>query len=252
MHAGLETRLDGKVALVTGGARRVGAAIVRALHEVGATVVIHANRSVDEAGALRDALNAERSGSADAVRCDLDETGELGPMIEHVVARHRRLDVLVNNASGFHPTPIGRTNEAQWAELMGSNLKAPFFLSQAAAGPLRASRGCIVNIVDIHARKPMRDYAVYCAAKAGLQMLTLAMAKDLGPEVRVNAVAPGAILWPESPMDPQVQDEIIATTTLKRVGDPSDVARTVRFLVADAPYITGQVIAVDGGRSIGW
>ena len=252
MHVDPSRALGGRVALVTGGARRVGAAIVRALHEAGATVVIHANRSVDEAGTLRDALNAERAGSADAVRCDLDETGELGPMVEHVVARHGRLDVLVNNASGFHPTPIGRTNEAQWDELMGSNLKAPFFLSQAAAAPLRANRGCIVNILDIHARKPMRDYAVYCAAKAGLQMLTLALARDLGPEVRVNGVAPGAILWPEAHMDPQVQDEIIATTTLKRVGDPSDVARTVRFLVADAPYITGQVIAVDGGRSIGW
>lgn len=252
MYEELETRLDGRVVLVTGGARRVGAAIVRTLHNAGATVVIHANRSVDEAGALRDALNAERAGSADAVRCDLDETGELLPLIEHLTARHGRLDALINNASGFQPSPIGRTNEALWDELMGSNLKAPFFLAQAAATALRASRGCIVNIVDIHARKPMRDYAVYCAAKAGLAMLTLALAKDLGPEVRVNGVAPGAILWPEAPMDPQVQDEIIATTTLKRVGEPNDVARTVRFLVADAPYITGQIIAVDGGRSIGW
>ena len=252
MHEEFETRLDGRVALVTGGARRVGAAIVRALHAAGATVVIHANRSTDEAAALRDTLNAVRAGSADAVRCDLDQTGELLPLIEHLIARHGRLDALINNASGFHPTPIGRTNEALWDELMGSNLKAPFFLSQAAAAPLRANRGCIVNIVDIHARKPMRDYAVYCAAKAGLAMLTLALAKDLGPEVRVNGVAPGAILWPEAGMDPQVQEEIIQTTTLKRVGDPSDIARTVRFLVADAPYITGQIIAVDGGRSIGW
>ena len=252
MYEELETRLDGRVALVTGGARRVGAAIVRTLHAAGATVVIHANRSTDEAGALRDALNAERAGSADAVRCDLDETGELAPLVEHLVARHGRLDALINNASGFQPSPIGRTNEALWDELMGSNLKAPFFLSQAAAPALRKSRGCIVNIVDIHARKPMRDYAVYCAAKAGLAMLTLALAKDLGPEVRVNGVAPGAILWPEAGMDPQVQEEIVATTTLKRVGDPSDVAHTVRFLVADAPYITGQIISVDGGRSIGW
>ncbi len=252
MHADPINPLTGRVALVTGGARRVGAAIVRELHAAGATVVIHANRSVDEAGALRDALNAARPGSADAVRCDLDHTGELGPMIEHLVARHGRLDVLINNASGFHPTPLGRTTPAQWDELMGSNLKAPFFLSQAAAAVLRANRGCIVNLVDIHARKPMRDYAVYCAAKAGLAMLTLALAKDLGPEVRVNGVAPGAILWPEAQMDPQVQDEIVATTTLKRVGEPADVARTVRFLVADAPYITGQIIAVDGGRSIGW
>jgi pteridine reductase len=252
MYEELEMRLDGRVALVTGGARRVGAAIVRALHSAGATVVIHANRSVDEAGQLRDSLNAERAGSADAVRCDLDETGELAPLIEHLMERHGRLDALINNASGFQPSPLGRTNEALWDELMGSNLKAPFFLSQAAAAPLRASRGCIVNIVDIHARKPMRDYAVYCAAKAGLAMLTLALAKDLGPEVRVNGVAPGAILWPEAPMDPQVQQEIIDTTTLKRVGDPSDVAHTVRFLVADAPYITGQIISVDGGRSIGW
>ena len=244
--------LAGRVALVTGGARRVGAAIVRALHAAGMTVVIHANRSVDEAGRLRDALNAVRPASADAVRCDLGNTAELGPLVEHLLARHGRLDALVNNASGFHRTPVGSTSEAQWDDLLGSNLKAPFFLCQAAAPALKRQRGCIVNLVDIHARKPMRDYAAYCAAKAGLAMLTLALAKDLGPEVRVNGVAPGAILWPEAAMDPRVQDEIVATTSLKRVGEPADVARTVLFLVRDAPYITGQIIAVDGGRSIGW
>lgn len=242
----------GKVALVTGGARRVGRAIVEALHSAGFTVVIHANRSLDEAGSLRDRLNAVRPGSADAVRCDLLKTGELAPLIEHLVARHGRLDALINNASTFHPSPIGRTTEAHWDDLVGSNLKAPFFLCQAAAPALKRSRGCIVNIVDIHAQKPMRDYALYCAAKAGLAMLTQALAKDLGPEVRVNGVAPGAILWPEAPMDEKVKAEIVATTTLKRVGDPSDIARTVRFLVCDAPYISGQIIAVDGGRSIGW
>lgn len=242
----------GRVALVTGGARRVGRAIVGSLHAAGFTVVIHANRSLDQAGKLRDALAAQRPGSADAVRCDLLKVGELAPLIEHVVSKHGRLDALINNASTFHTSPIGSTTEAHWDDLVGSNLKAPFFLSQAAAPALRRSRGCIVNIVDIHARKPMRDYALYCAAKAGLAMLTLALARDLGPEVRVNGVAPGAVLWPEAPMDDKVKAEIIATTTLKRAGEPDDVARTVRFLVCDAPYISGQVIAVDGGRSIGW
>lgn len=244
--------LVGRVALVTGGARRVGAAIVRELHAAGMTVVIHAHRSSDDASRLRDELLALRPGSADAVRCDLLRTAELGPLIEHLIAKHGRLDALINNASTFRSTPIGRASEAQWDDLVGSNLKAPFFLSQAAAPALKKSGGCIVNVVDIHARKPMRDYAVYCAAKAGLAMLTMALAKDLGPEVRVNGVAPGAVLWPSAPMAPSVQAEIVATTTLKRVGEPRDVARTVRFLVADAPYISGQIIAVDGGRSIGW
>lgn len=252
MHRASDHSSAGRVALVTGGARRVGAAIVESLHDAGFIVVIHSNRSVDEAGRLRDRLNATRPGSADAVRCDLLRTAELAPLIEHVVARHGRLDALINNASSFHPTPLGRTTEAQWDDLVGSNLKAPFFLSQAAAPALRQAQGCIVNVVDIHARKPMRDYAIYCAAKAGLAMLTLALAKDLGPEVRVNGVAPGAVLWPETPMDERVKHEIIATTTLKRVGSPEDVARTVRFLVCDAPYLSGQIIAVDGGRSIGW
>lgn len=242
----------GRVALVTGGARRVGRAIVETLHAAGFTVVIHANRSLDEAGKLRDQLARLRPGSADAVRCDLLEVGALAPLVEHVVAKHGRLDALVNNASTFHRTPIGTTTEAHWHDLLGSNLKAPFFLSQAAAPELRRRRGCIVNIVDIHARKPMRDYALYCAAKAGLAMLTQSLAKDLGPEVRVNGVAPGAVLWPEAPMDAEVKDEIVATTTLKRVGTPDDVARAVRFLVCDAPYVSGQIIAVDGGRSIGW
>lgn len=241
-----------RVALVTGGARRVGRAIVESLHDAGFTVVVHANRSLDEAGRLRDALCERRPGSADAVRCDLLRTAELAPLIEHVVAKHGRLDALINNASTFHPTPIGKTGEAHWDDLLGSNLKAPFFLSQAAAPELKRRQGCIVNLVDIHARKPMRDYALYCAAKAGLAMLTLALAKDLGPAVRVNGVAPGAVLWPEAGMDPRVKDEIIATTTLKRAGTPEDVARTVRFLVCDAPYLSGQIIAVDGGRSIGW
>ena len=244
--------VTGRVALVTGGARRVGRAIVETLHAAGYTVVIHANRSLDAASILRDRHDAIRPGSADAVRCDLLRTAELEPLIEHVLAKHGRLDVLINNASTFHPSPIGRTTEAHWDDLLGSNLKAPFFLSQAAAPALKRAHGCIVNLIDIHAQKPMRDYALYCAAKAGLAMLTLALAKDLGPEVRVNGVAPGAILWPETPIDERVKQEIIATTTLKRIGDPSDVARTVLFLCRDAPYLSGQVIAVDGGRSIGW
>ena len=239
-----------KVALVTGGARRIGAAIVRCLHASGIRVAVHYRASESDANALVDALNASRAGSAHAFPLDLRETPRLSGLVENCVTHFGRLDILVNNASTFYPTPVAETTEAEWHDLLAVNLKAPLFLSQAAATHLAAARGCIVNIVDIYAERPLRDHAVYSAAKAGLVMLTRALAVELGPAVRVNAVAPGAILWPEHAAGDELRDTVIGRTALKRMGDPEDVARAVRFLVTDAAYTTGETIAVDGGRSL--
>ena len=242
--------LGGKVLLITGGARRVGAEIVRTLHGAGASILLHYRTSAAEAGELAAELNAQRRGSVALHAADLGEEG----FAESLVAAARRafggIDILVNNASSFYPTPLGTITAQQWDDLFGSNLRAPLFLSQAAAPALRERRGLIVNMVDIHGLRPLRDHAVYCAAKAGLAMLTRSLARELGPEVRVNGVAPGPVLWPEQALDPALQAEIIGKTALKRAGTPQDVARTVLFLALYAPYITGQIIAVDGGRSI--
>jgi pteridine reductase len=239
-----------KVALVTGGARRIGAAIVRCLHAGGIRVAVHYRASESDANALVDALNASRVDSAHAFPLDLRETPRLSGLVEDCVAHFGRLDILVNNASTFYPTPVAETTEAEWHDLLGVNLKAPLFLSQAAATHLAAARGCIVNIADIYAERPLRDHAVYSAAKAGLVMLTRALAVELGPAVRVNAVAPGAILWPEHTAGDGLRDAVIGRTALGRMGDPEDVARAVRFLVMDAAYTTGEIIAVDGGRNL--
>jgi len=239
-----------KVALVTGSARRIGAQTVRTLHACGFRVVVHYRSSADDAERLAAELNALRPDSARTVRADLLQTATLPALVETVIGFWGRLDVLVNNASAFYPTPVGEITEEAWDVLVGSNLKAPLFLCQAAAGELRRTRGCIVNMVDIHADRPLKHYPVYCIAKAGLVMLTKSMARELGPEVRANGVAPGAILWPEAPHPSAEQEEIIARTALKREGEPMDIARTIRFLVTDAPYITGQIIAVDGGRTL--
>ena len=238
------------VMLVTGGARRVGAAIVRRLHGEGARVAVHCRHSRDEAEALAAELNARRPGSVAVLQADLLDTAVLPALVSAVVARFGRLDGLVNNASSFFPTPMGRMDEAAWTDLVGSNLKAPLFLSQAAAPHLLATRGSIVNIVDVHAERPLHGYALYCAAKAGLLGLTRALAVELGPAVRVNGVAPGAIEWPDDgQFPPAAQDAVVRHTLLGRVGEPDDVARTVVFLLCNAPYTTGQIIAVDGGRS---
>ncbi|HRP96704.1 MAG TPA: pteridine reductase [Rhodocyclaceae bacterium] len=238
------------VVLITGAARRVGAEIARTLHAAGATVVLHHRHSAGEAHALAEALNAQRPRSASTLQGDIKDDGVPEALVADLLARHGRLDGLVNNASSFFPTPIGTIGTTAWIDLIGSNLKGPLFLSQAATPALRAQRGAIVNIVDIHAERPLRGYPVYCAAKAGLLGLTRALALELAPEVRVNGVSPGPIEWPT---DDQFPDEersaIIDHTLLKRVGTPADVARTVRFLLFDAPYVTGQVLAVDGGRS---
>lgn len=244
--------LTDKVALITGSARRIGAAIASALHEQGANVVIHYRNSGDAATALADQLNGTRSDSALAIQADLSDTARLPDLVERVVAWRGRLDILVNNASSFYPTPPGEITEEQWEDLVGSNLKAPLFLSQAALQELRKAHGSIVNIVDIHARRPLRHHTVYGPAKAGLAMLTLSLAKDLAPEVRVNGVAPGAILWPEDELDDAAKESILRQVPLGRTGDPADIAGCVLYLVCDAPYVTGQIIAVDGGRSIGW
>lgn len=215
-------------------------------------VVIHYRGSGQDAEQLADRLNGLRSGSALTVQADLLATPGLAPLVADVVARTGGLDLLLNNASTFYPTPLAEVTEAHWDDLMGTNLKAPLFLSQAAAPHLRARRGSIVNIVDIHAQRPLRNHPVYGPAKAGLAMLTRSLAKDLAPEIRVNGVSPGAILWPEDGMSESAEQSIIRQVPLKRVGEPADIANTILFLVKDAPYITGQIIAVDGGRSVGW
>jgi pteridine reductase len=242
----------GKVALVTGAARRIGAAIVRALHDDGADIAIHYRGSAEAATALETELNRKRRKSAMAVQADLLDTFGLQSVIDDVVAWKGRLDVLVNNASTFYPTPPGMITEEHWNDLVGSNFKAPLFLSQAAIPALSETRGCIVNIVDIHAQRPLRNHTVYGPAKAALVMLTRSMAKDLAPDIRVNGVAPGAILWPEDEMNEATKATILKQIPLERPGDPADVAGCVLYLVRDATYVTGQIIAVDGGRSIGW
>lgn len=245
-----EQSLNDKVILVTGAAQRIGAAIVTRLHENGARVAIHYRNSGEAAERLAVALNKVRENSAIALQADLSETEKLPALINAVLDWGGRLDALVNNASSFYPTPIGSISEEQWDELTGSNLKAPLFLSQAAAPHLRSSAGAIINIVDIHAQRPLRDHAVYGSAKAGLAMLTRALAKDLAPNVRVNGVAPGAILWPEDGMTEANQQSILRQIPLARTGDPEDIAACVLYLIRDAGYVTGQIIAVDGGRSI--
>ena len=247
-----QSPLAGKSALVTGAARRVGAAIARELHAQGANVLIHHRASAAEARALAASLNAARAGSAALAQAELRDTAELAGLVDRTVQAFGRLDILVNNASAFYPTPVGEITEAQWAELVGSNLQAPLFLSQAAAPQLRRAHGLIVNIVDIHALRPLKRHTVYSITKAGLAMLTRALARELGPEIRVNGVAPGPVLWPEDAIEPELKQDIIARTALKRAGSPEDVARAVAFFAKDAPYVTGQILAVDGGRSIGW
>ncbi|MGE5625411.1 MAG: pteridine reductase [Bacillota bacterium] len=244
-------KLAGRTALVTGAAKRLGAAIARTLHAEGMNLLLHYNKSEAEALALADELNKARPDSAAIAQADLANTQGLESLVKAAL-QWDSLDVLVNNASSFKPTPVGAVGEDDWDELMASNLKAPFFLAQAAAVHLKKNNGCIVNLVDIHAWRPLKEHTVYSAAKAGLVMLTLSLARELGPEVRVNGVAPGPVLWPDKPMDAALKKSILEATALKRKGSPEDVAGAVLYLVRDADYVTGQIIAVDGGRSIGW
>lgn len=244
--------LNGKVVLVTAGARRVGAAICRRLHAAGAQVMVNYLRSGKEARALVGALNAQRADSAGMVKADLLERGAPTLLVKTTLTIFGRLDALVNNASSFYPTPVGKLNESAWHDLIGTNLKAPLFIAQAAASELKKRRGCIVNIVDIHAEFPLKDYVIYSIAKGGLAALTRSLARELAPTVRVNGVSPGPILWPDEDhwKNPKTRKNILDRSLLKRIGEPDDIARTVEFLIASAPYVTGQIIAVDGGRSI--
>lgn len=239
-----------RVALVTGASRRIGAEIVRGLHAAGYRVLLHYHRSEDEARQLAGALNAARPDSVLALRADFDDTAALDELVRRAIDAWGHLDALVNNASTFYPTPLGTVTESQWDALLGSNLKAPFFLCQAAAPHLACRQGAIVNLVDIYAERPLKGYPAYSIAKAGLAALTRSLAVELAPDVRVNGVAPGAILWPEQADGGQTQSDILARIPLARSGSPADIAGAVRFLLEEAPYITGQIIAVDGGRSV--
>ena len=241
---------DGRTALITGGAKRIGAEVARTLHASGINIIVHYRSSADEANALAAELNETRDNSATTLKLDLDDSGALAGLVEDAVSAWGRLDVLINNASMFYPTPVGSITEDDWDKLINSNLKAPLFLSQAAAPHLAEHAGCIINMVDVHAFRPMREHPVYCSAKAGLAMLTQSLARELGPRVRVNGIAPGAILWPENDMNEDTKQLILERTALKRAGEPGDIARAIRFLVEDAPYITGHIIPVDGGRSL--
>lgn len=243
-----EKQFAGKVVLITGGAHRIGARLVRHLHEAGMNIVLHYRSSEKAAHELQAELHAQRPESVVLVRGDLTNIGVLSNLVYETTEAFGRLDVLINNASVFYPTPIGEATEKEWNDLVDTNLKAPFFLSQAAYPALKKSSGCIVNIADIYGDRPLKNYPIYSTAKAGLIMLTQSLARELGPDVRVNAIAPGVILWPENEMDDMTKQRLINSTPLKRSGDPDDIARTVSFLVGDAGFITGQVIAVDGGR----
>jgi len=250
MDAGTSQELQGKTALVTGAARRIGAAIARRLHWAGANVVLHYRGAEAEAGRLEAELNAARAASALKVKADLLAPIAPRALLGAALERFGRLDLLINNASTFYPTAVGSIEPGHWEELIGSNLRAALFLAQEAAPQLAKNCGAIVNIADIHAERPLKGYLVYSVAKAGLVALTRALALELAPEVRVNAIAPGAIAWPEDgQFEPRERERIVATTPLARLGAPEEIARAVHFLIT-APFVTGQVLAVDGGRSV--
>lgn len=241
-----------RIALITGAARRIGARLARTLHAAGMAIAIHCRHSRADAEMLADELNAERPDSARVITGDLNVPRECERVVADAVACWGRLDLLVNNASSFYPTPMGTITEEAFDDLIGSNLRAPIFLAQAAAPALGETGGAIINIADIHGRRPLRQHTVYCAAKAGLIMATQSLARDLAPAVRVNAVAPGSILWPESPGgdDPQAQQAVLDATPLGRQGDPEDIAGAVVYLAHQAPFVTGEVLTVDGGRGL--
>jgi pteridine reductase len=246
---------DAKTALITGGAKRIGAVTTRMLHKAGYNVIIHCRLSQQAANELADQLNSIREDSARVIQGDLNNETIYDMLIEQAVQCWQRLDVLVNNASSFYPTPVGSITMDDWNNLINSNMKAPLFLAQAAAPHLKKTQGSIINMTDVHGIRPMREHPVYCAAKAGLTMLTMSLAKELGPEIRVNGVAPGAILWPtgndsEGEMSEHTKNLILERTALKRPGKPIDIANTILFLVDQNDYITGQIIAVDGGRTL--
>lgn len=239
-----------KNVLITGAAKRIGAACARRLHQEGCHVIVHYKSSEREALDLCNDLNRQRRDSASLLQADLLNMGQLNEVAEAAQTIRGGIDVLINNASAFYPTPFGEVAEAQWDELLGSNLKAPFFLAQALRETLKVRRGCIVNIVDIHAERGLPGFPVYSIAKAGLAAMTRVLAKEMGPEVRVNGVAPGAIIWPEHDLSAQAKQEILDRVALKRSGEPDDIAKAALFLIREAAYMTGQILTVDGGRTL--
>jgi pteridine reductase len=243
--------VQGRIVLITGGARRVGAAICRRLHAGGANLMLHYRDSAGEARLLQAELNHVRAESVALIQADLLDLNKLPAMIDQTLQTFGRLDGLVNNASSFFPTGVGDITSEAWEDLIGTNLRAPLFLAQAAAPALKKAQGAIVNITDIHAERPLKNFVVYSIAKAGLVGMTRSLARELAPEVRVNAVAPGPILWPDdASFDELSRQRIISHTPLKREGEPDDIAKAVQFLLADATYVTGETISVDGGRHI--
>jgi pteridine reductase len=243
-------RHDRPVALITGAGRRVGAVTARALHAAGYDLALHYRRSADEAQALADELEQQRHGSTLLLQAELAELPALPRMVEQLLAHYGRLDALVNNASAFYPTALGAATAQQWDELFASNAQAPFFLSQAAIPALREARGSIVNMIDIYAERPLAGHALYCMAKAALAAMTRSLALELGPEIRVNGVAPGAVMWPSDGKPYDDQQALLARTPLQRAGTPDDVAGAILWLLRDAPFVTGQIIRVDGGRTL--
>ena len=241
---------DRPVALVTGAAKRIGASIARTLHGAGFNVALHYRGSEAEARALSAELAAARVDSTLLLQCDLADTAALVAIVDETLARFGRIDALVNNASSYFQTPLGSISEQDWDALFSANAKGPLFLTQAASHALRSSRGCVVNIVDIYAERPLEQHPVYCMAKAALGMMTLSLAREMGPEVRVNGVAPGNMLWSENPVKAETLGVVVERTALRRQGNPEDIAETVRWLIQDAPYVTGQILRVDGGRSL--
>lgn len=239
-----------KTALVTGAAARIGAAICKTLHDRGCEVILHYNSNSGAAQDLADQLNRERDGSVTLAQADLSLPAGVESLAEQTRDRFPRLDLLVNNASRFYPTRAGATHAWQWDDLLNSNLRGPYFLVQSLLGELRKAGGSVINIIDIHARRPMPGHGVYCISKAGLEMMTKALAQELGPVIRVNGVSPGAILWPENEPGNAEKQDILDRTSLGRAGDPRDIASAVAYLALDAPYVTGQILAVDGGRSL--
>ena len=241
-----------KWALVTGGGKRIGATIAETLHNKGFNVAIHYNSSCGAADQLCAQLNAKKQDSSIAIGADLTNQDSLENLIPSLIEKTKRLDVLINNASTFYPTPIEKITLEDWENLLGTNLKAPLFLSKYAAKYLKQSQGIIINIIDIHSKKPLKEHPIYSSAKSGLAMLTRSLASDLAPDIRVNGISPGLILWPENNPSEQVKNNILQQIPLKKIGNSEDIANCALFLIEDAPYITGEIIAVDGGRSMGW
>jgi pteridine reductase len=249
-----DSKAHSKVVLITGAGKRVGAAIAQHCHQLGMRVAIHYRESAQQASSLCTNFNLQRPDSAITLGTDLRDTDHLQDLITQVTRKWGQLDVLINNASSFYPMPVAKVTPSVWEDVMASNLKAPFFLAQLAAPYLKEQKGCIINLVDIQAQRPLKNYSVYCIAKAGLVMLTKSLAKELGPNIRVNAIAPGIVLWPDddTEFNDALREKIAARNALKRIGTPQDIAKTAAFLITHADFITGQIIAVDGGRSLGY